>query len=341
VRRLALPAWLLAAALASACTARPAPRETRPRRALADAALGAYYAPIGPLPEAKVEPKPKEETRRFRVARVDVPFEAPEGTPEAGRKPIRMTWYEPKGGEGGPRPLVLLSPILGSDTDFVEGFAEAFAERGWHAAIVRRPKIAYDPERPLSQVEDGMRVAVMRQRRALDWFLARDDVDPARVGSFGISAGGILGSIVAAADDRYAAHVLCLAGGPLADVLVDTSEKGLRKLVDRAMEREGMRRAEIRDALFREIRTDPVGLAHRVDPAKVLLFLARFDETVPTRCGRALWRAMGEPEMVMVPLGHYTSVLLLPWVRGRTVDFLEERFAAAARETAPGRSAPR
>jgi hypothetical protein len=315
-------AVLCLAVVLAACSARPAAHALRAGLP-PDPALEAYYVVPGGVPEAKVEPK--EDARRHRVAKVELPFRAPEGASEAARRPIRFTWYEPKSGATR-RPLVLLSPILGSDTQFVEGFAETFAARGWHAAIVKRPKLDYDESLPLTQVEDGMRAAVMRQRQVLDWFLARDDVDPARVGSFGISAGAILGSVVAATDARYAAHVLCLAGGPLADVLVETDEDGLRKLVDRALAKEGVSHEAFRVRLQEILRSDPVALAHRVDPRKVLLFLARFDRTVPIRCGRTLWQAMGEPEVVTVPLGHYTSILLLPWVRSRTVRFFEDRF---------------
>jgi hypothetical protein len=325
-RRLAL-ALVAASSVVGGCTSRPA--IVAERRAVASAAApDPYYDVPGTVPEARVEAK--DDRRGHRTWKVELPFRAPDGAAEAAKKPIRFTWYEPRDGAAGPRPLVLLSPILGSDTDFVEGFAESFAGRGWHAAIVRRPKLAYDRARPLTQVEDGMRVAVMRQRQVLEWFLARDDVDPARLATFGISAGGILNSIVAATDPRYVAHVVCLAGGPLCDVLCDTAEDGLVELVDEASKAEGLSREALREELRRVVRTDPVALGPRVDPSKVLLFLARFDETVPTRCGRRLWRAMGKPEMVMVPLGHYTSVLLLPWVRGRAVDFLAERFDAAA-----------
>jgi hypothetical protein len=328
--RLAPSLLAAAAVLLAGCTSRPARVAARaaaaPPAPVRAQVPDPYYDVPGPVPTAKVERK--EERRSHRVWKVEIPFRAPGGASAAARKPVRLTWYEPRVGGAGRRPLVMISPILGSDTDFVEGFAESFASRGWHAAIVRRPKLEYDPDRPLTQVEDGMRVAVMRHRQALEWFLARDDVDPARLATFGISAGGILGSVVAATDPRYAAHVVCLAGGPLCDVLCDTTEDGLEEIVEEAEKTERLSREELREELRRVVRTDPVGLAHRADPSKMLLFLARFDETVPTRCGRRLWRALGKPEMVMVPLGHYTSVLLLPWVRGRAVDFLTGRFEA-------------
>jgi dienelactone hydrolase len=273
--------------------------------------------------------------RGYEVHRVDLPARVPvslagaERVPLKGElQPIRMTWYRPVriDAERGPRPAVIVSPILGSSTDFVADFAAAFARRGWHALLVRRLKVDYDPDRGLEQVEEGLAIAVSRQVQALDWLLGRPDVDPTKIASFGISAGGITGAMVAGVDRRYVAHVMLLAGGPLADVLVDSDEKGLRELTARAMARTGLTKEELRERLRGLIRTDPVLLAPRVDPQRVLLVIARYDQSVPARYGERLCEALGFPRTRRLPLGHYTSVLALPFVRGETVAFLAERF---------------
>jgi hypothetical protein len=132
--------------------------------------------------------------------------------------------------------------------------------------------------------------------------------------------------MVAAADRRYRAHAMLLAGGPLADVFVDSDEKGLVKLCEKVRKHTGCSREELRERLRETIRTDPVLLAPGVDPEKVLLVIARFDESVPTKYGERLERALGRPRTRRLPLGHYTSVLALPFVRGETVSFLAEKF---------------
>ncbi|KQX46010.1 dienelactone hydrolase family protein [Paenibacillus sp. Root444D2] len=53
----------------------------------------------------------------------------------------------------------------------------------------------------------GLRV--QEARRALDYVLSREDVDPARVGCFGFSGGGLLAAYTAAIDERIKATVLC------------------------------------------------------------------------------------------------------------------------------------
>src|SRR6267154_1089453 len=66
------------------------------------------------------------------------------GSPE----PIQIIWFAPK--LPGPRPLILISPIRGSDTIVVEDCARVFASCGYHAAIVKRARFKFNPDGPLS-----------------------------------------------------------------------------------------------------------------------------------------------------------------------------------------------
>ena len=322
---------LFVAAGTAACAARPAAREARPVERPPGAAAGAvdpYYVVRGPTPRAVVT-----STRcaaRYEVLDVSIPPRTGPSPRTEEARPIRLVWYRPLPTDERPRPAVLVSPILGSDTSFVTGFAEAFAREGWHAFIVRRPKVEYDPSRPLEQAEEGLRLSVVRQVQALDWVLAQPCIDGARIGGLGISAGGITEAMVAGADPRYVAHVVALAGGPLADVMLDTDEKDFAVLVDRASVREGVPREALRARLREIIRTDPVRLAPRVDREGILLVLARYDHAVPTRYGRTLDEALGRPEAILLPLGHYSSVLALPFLTSRTLEFLRRRFGTRA-----------
>ena len=312
----------LAGACLTACVARPAVGPPRAAVPL-PAALAAYYDVPGAVPSAREDLV--QRTRSYDVYEIELPPRVRDGAAAEAREPIRMRWYRPKP-EGGPRPAVVVSPILGSDTLFVASSAERFAHEGWHALIVRRPEIAYDETRPLSQVEDRLWAAVARQRQALDWLETRPDVDLTRIASFGVSAGGIQNAMVAGVDDRYVAHVLALTGGPLADVFADTTEDDLRRLFDRGMRQQGLDREQLRERLREVIRTDPLRLAPYVPRDKVLLVLARRDESVPIRRGMALYEALGRPQTVFLPMGHYGSILALPFVQSRAVEFLRGRL---------------
>ena len=86
-----------------------------------------------------------------------------------------------------------------------------------------------------------------------------------------------------------------------------------------------------------DLLTDPVKLAPYVDRDRVLMLIARFDSSVPTRYQLKLWRAFGKPCADFVPLGHYTSILILPAHRATLMNFFAENFAQLAATAAAGK----
>src|SRR4029077_6929883 len=84
---------------------------------------------------------------------------------------------------------------------------------------------------------------------------------------------------------------------------------------------------QVYEGLQDVIRTDPVELAKYVARDDVLMLIARFDHSVPTRYQLNLWRALGKPRADFVLLGHYTSILALPAHRLSIMNFFEEKFA--------------
>jgi hypothetical protein len=238
---------------------------------------------------------------------------------------IRLTWYAPITTE--PRPLILVSPIRGSDTLIVDGCARMFANEGYHAAIIKRLRDKIDPNGPVSQVEDFLHTAVTRHRQALDWLLTQPGVDANRVGTFGISYGGIINAALAAVEPRLKCYVIDLAGGPLPGVMKTSEERSLRRDWDRSRDSHDLTNEQFYETLREVVRTDTVKLAPYVDRDRVLMLIARFDSSVPTRYQLKLWQALGKPRADFVPLGHYTSILVLPIHRESIMGFFARHFA--------------
>jgi hypothetical protein len=240
------------------------------------------------------------------------------------KEPIRIEWFAPNARER--CPLILCSPIRGSDTIVVDGCARVFASCGYHAAIVKRARFNFQPDGPLAQVEDSLRDAVIRHREALDWLLDQPGMDANRVGAFGVSYGAIITSVMAAVDPRVKICVLDLAGGPLAGVMRTSVEHSLRQNWSRSRRCHSLTDKQLYEAMGNVIRTDPVKLAPYLPRDHVLMLIARFDSSVPTRYQVRLWRALGKPRADFVPLGHYTSILMLPAHRVSVMHFFEENL---------------
>ena len=71
--------------------------------------------------------------------------------------------------------------------------------------------ISTDPQETVR----GMTQAVKDIRYAAAWLAAQDEVDPAQLGIFGISLGGITASLAATAEPRFVKVCPVLAGGNL------------------------------------------------------------------------------------------------------------------------------
>ncbi|HTS16418.1 MAG TPA: prolyl oligopeptidase family serine peptidase [Verrucomicrobiae bacterium] len=249
-------------------------------------------------------------------------------SPEGSTEPIHIEWFAPNTTDRSP--LILISPIRGSDTIVVDGCARVFASCGYHAAIVKRARFHYDPSGPLTQVEDLLRNAVIRHRQALDWLIEQPGVDPGRVAAFGVSYGAIITSVVAAVDPRIRACVLDLAGGPLAGVMRTSLEPNLRRDWNRSRRCHSLTDRQLYRMMNGIIHTDPVKLAPYLPRDHVLMLIARFDSSVPTQYQVRLWRALGKPRADFVPFGHYTSMLALPAHRLSIMHFFEENLECAA-----------
>jgi dienelactone hydrolase len=274
--------------------------------------------------------------RSVEVRRVLLPPRVPEeltGLSHAG-DPIEVLIYRPQGITE-PRPLVLLSPVLANSGLLVKQFATRFAREGWNAAIVYRIEFEFDPKSWIETAEPEMRLLVMRSRQALDWLVLEPGVDPSRVATFGVSAGAVVSAVLAGSGPRFVGNVVFLGGGPLADVMADTTEDRFLRY-GRAIEAEtGATREETRALAKRTFRSDPILLAPRVPRETVLMLIARNDRSVPARTGYALWEALDRPRLVETPLGHHTTFALLPWIEGLAIGFLRERFG-----TPPGGGGP-
>jgi len=284
--------------------------------------LAAYYAyphKLGNVTQHLVSDQP-----RFREFFVSFPLAAVDFEPT---EPIvEFEWFESK--EPGRRAAILFNPILGGDYPLERGICRFFARRGFHVALVHRKTLKISPEHPTDRLELLLRQGVVRIRQVVDWMEQHPRVDPQRLGGFGISMGGIAGVITAAIEPRLRCHVVALAGGSIPDVLMTSKDTLLTKPRDQYLRRNQMDRATM-DALLREsVKTDPVRLAPYVDATRLLMFIALFDRTVGRSNALRLWRALGRPAVVWIPLGHYTAYLYLPCLKYQSLKFFQRHLTA-------------
>ena len=260
----------------------------------------------------------------------------PDGTPQS---PIRLDWYKPEGNgaasssrshrvsKPGRHPAVLLSPILAGNDLYVREFARFYAARGLHAVLVYRQKEVFSAGRPLSDIEKHLQESIIEIRRVIDWLETQPEVDSRRIGSFAISMGAILTSILATVEPRVRCSVLGLPAGRIPEILMSSQDKGIRKRRENYLRENNRKPEEALEELRSVIVSEPLRFAPAADPRRVLLIAGLFDRVLGLGRSLELWRAMGRPSLILLPTGHYSAYFATPYLKIVTYSFLRRHLS--------------
>jgi hypothetical protein len=270
--------------------------------------------------EARAELTLLRENSTYRVFEGEFPPHIADSDDDT---PITFEYYEQVGND--PAPVVLVLPILNGQKIVVMPFATYFANNGYNAVIVdtvQRKTLLEDMLEP----EAAIRRAVIRHRRVLDWIETLPTIDHDRVAVFGASLGGFNAMFLTATDARIKASALALVAGDLPYVLTNSSEGRIIDAVDGAMETLQTDEEGLRTYLEERIVSDPMSLARYIDPERVLVVLAKFDDAVHYEKQLELLEAMGNPEAITLPTGHVTTAAYLFYLRSSVLDFFNRQF---------------
>lgn len=287
------------------------------------AKLRAYYDYPARAPHSTIQLL--QDARRFRQFLVRFPLTATDFEPT--EPVVEFEWFESKA--PGRRAAIVFNPILGGDYPLERGVCAYFAAHGLHVALVHRKTLKLAPEQPVSHIELLIRQGVLRIRQIVDWMERLDRVDPTRLGSFGISMGGMASVMTAAVEPRLRCHVVALAGGPIAGILATSGDKLLAKPRAKYLAVNQMDLKTLAARLRETIKTDPVRLAPYVDSSRLFMVIALADRTIGRANALRLWRALGRPRAAFLPLGHYTAYLALPYLKHASLRFFREQLADA------------
>jgi hypothetical protein len=284
------------------------------------AEVAAYYAYPQRTAQATIERL--REDRRVRESLIRFPLSAPGFEPT--EPVVEFEWFEST--QPGRRPAILFNPILGGDYPLERGICRYLTRNGFHVAMVHRKTLKIGPDQPIEHLELLLRQGILRIRQVVDWMAAHERVDASRMGCFGISMGGIATVITAAVEPRLRVHVIALAGGSLADILVTSKDSLLAKPRARYLAHHHMDLKTMEELLRQHIKTDPVRLAPYVDSTRLLLFIAVADRTIGRQNALRLRKALGFPSTIFLPSGHYTAYFLLPYLKYASLRFFRRHL---------------
>jgi len=246
-------------------------------------------------------------------------FPSPGPSLHPSNETVHAEYYRPKG-KRGPYPAVIVLHILDGRFFVARMLATTLTQSGTAALFIQLPY--YGKRRPADGVDMGKLdlpdlVAAIRQsvrdvRRGAAWLRARPEVDGARVGIAGVSLGSFMAQLAAGADGRFHRCAFVLGGGSLTDTIYSGS-RDTRK-IERLLAARGWTRPATRARLAP---FEPLAWAGGVTTQGVLMINGDQDEVVPPASTRAYWEAVGKPEIVWYPGGHYGAIKRLPEILRR------------------------
>lgn len=285
------------------------------------------YAKGAPL--CKLEPR--EKTSQYEHYSFSYPSALQTDYPN---NTVYLDFYEPKGGVPGEAngkekypAVIFLSHIAGGVPQIEGEFCRELASNGIAVLFIQT---AYQKDYKFSRrwLEENIRqcgsdaiVQLFRQivieaRRGIDWLEAQPKVEKEKIGIMGLSLGGIMVPIVTAVDRRPCSMAIILGGGDMGKIMWNSFAT---KTFKKSLEEEGIvSEGELEKRLWI---IDPLTFADGCKGKPILMVNAYFDTAIPRASTDQLWEALGKPQIVWIPSGHFTSLFTMGYAKLKTFQF--------------------
>jgi dienelactone hydrolase len=224
---------------------------------------------------------------------------------------------------------IIVLPIQGGDYEVSTLFATYFSRMGFQVLRFERRAEWLEASRSIEDLSRLARQYIRDVSRGLDLWVEQAETPINRVGLFGVSMGSMMARLVMDADKRIDAAVLCLGGSPMSEILIHGRDGDLNqyreKLKERLNQDDNTLRAELSEWMDHKVSE---GDAVDIQDIPKLLFCARFDRVVPWCNQVRLWHELDQPPRFILPAGHYSSIVFVPWIRWMTRRFFDRHLLA-------------
>ncbi len=218
----------------------------------------------------------------------------------------------------GPFPAILVLPVMAAPNTWIERqFIRQFNQKGFATLFLETPYQFH--RRPSPSVHSGevflarnpkilaqnFRQAVSDSCQALAWLKDRPEIDPSRIGIFGISLGSLVGSATYSISSIPRYGVFLLGGADLPDLLFHSA------MTAPFVKKMGISENELEKAWAG---MDVLNYRQENKNKPALLINASWDQIIPRENALKLKEAFPDSRQMWVPFGHYSAMIHLFWI---------------------------
>ncbi|MCB0378381.1 MAG: hypothetical protein KDD33_07805 [Bdellovibrionales bacterium] len=229
-------------------------------------------------------------------------------------------------------PMVVMLPPMGGINMLDRRMANTFCDEKIAAYIIMNDFTGVQSGNtpPVDDHDKAFHRTISALKASLAFANDYEHTNGEKVGLFGVSLGGILGSFSMQTQAQVAAGFFIVAGGDVPSILADSDQEDVTRVRQERMQQEGFNsKAEYEAWLRLHLNYDPQDLAPSVPTETVQMVISRDDYHVPTARQVDLHGAFGEPQAYYFNSGHVGTVIdVLLWESNRLIisDFFKERF---------------
>ena len=234
----------------------------------------------------------------------------------------------------GPVPVVFMLPPLGGANRLDLMMGDTFCKNNIAVFIITTTLNGLDSPTlvPVTDHDHTHRRVAAAIKGAMIIARTYPQLNTSKMGIFGESLGGILGSVAYSVIPEISAGAFIVNGGDVPNILATSDQGPVINLKNARMKEQNFTTTEqYENYLNDNLQIDPLHFAKLINPETIKLILAQNDKSVPTADQMAYYNALGKPkETKFYPYGHgetIFAVLGLSNGKKEIADWFNARFA--------------
>lgn len=290
------------------------------------------YASFASAMDDRFDYEPGFELHDFREVKTDKDYTKYEGSlitanPLDSEEEYFSEFHYYETTEEGEHPLVLILPPIGGVNTVDKSIASYLANRGVNVLIALTPEDIADVNRPITDIDGFLIRTTVSVRHLIDFATERPAVDPARIGGFGASLGGIRLLTLIGVDERVSSSVIYVGAGNIPEVLANSEQDIIQNYREHKMKELGIdSREEYLDLLKANSTVEPLDNVHNFEADNVFMKISNKDKSVPTVNQWETQEVIGTQNYKATNSGHVGAVIGALFERGRIYRFLKSKW---------------